>query len=362
MNSKIISSGILRALAIILGVALLFYFLYKIQSVIVYIAIASVVSLLGLPIVRFLKTKLKFKNTFAVVTTMVLLIALLVGLIRMFIPLIVEQGQNLALLDINQLQGNIEDLYFQLTEYFGVDSYDVERSLKESNLLSKLDYSIIPDFLNSVISGLGSFSIGLFSVIFIAFFLLKDSQLLEQGILVFVPDNKETRSKKSFEKIKTLLSRYFVGLIFQILILFVIYTIVLLIFGVKNAVVIAFLCALLNLIPYVGPMVGGVLILTLTMSSFMGESFSEVILPKTTYVMIGFIIGQLVDNFFSQPKIFSQATKAHPLEIFLVIIIAGILFGVVGMIIAIPTYTAIKVILKEFLADNKIVKQLTKDL
>ncbi|TJY31876.1 AI-2E family transporter [Pontimicrobium aquaticum] len=362
MNSKIIANGILRALAIVIGVALLIYFLYKIQSVIVYIAIASVISLIGLPIVRFLKSKLKFKNTFAVVTTMVLLIALLVGLVRMFIPLVVEQGHNLALLDINQLQGNIEDLYFQLTDYFGINSYDVEQSLKESNLLSKLDYSIIPNFLNSVVSGFGSFSVGLFSVIFIAFFLLKDSKLLEQGILVFVPDNKETRSKKSFEKIKTLLSRYFVGLIFQILILFVIYTIVLLFFGVKNAVVIAFLCALLNLIPYVGPMIGGVLMLTLTMSSFMGSSFSEVILPKTTYVMIGFIIGQLVDNFFSQPKIFSAATKAHPLEIFLVIIIAGILFGVIGMIVAIPTYTAIKVILKEFLADNKIVKQLTKNL
>ena len=362
MNSKIIANGILRALAIIVGVALLVYFLYKIQSVIVYIAIAAVISLIGLPIVRFLKSKLKFKNTFAVVTTMVLLIALLVGLVRMFIPLVVEQSHNLSLLNIEQLQGNVENLYFQLTDYFGVNSYEVERSLKESNLLSKLDYSIIPNFLNSVVSGFGSFSVGLFSVIFIAFFLLKDSQLLEQGILVFVPDNKESRSKKSFEKIKTLLSRYFVGLIFQILILFVIYTIVLLIFGVKNAVVIAFLCALLNLIPYVGPMIGGVLMLTLTMSSFMGESFSEVILPKTSYVMIGFIIGQLVDNFFSQPKIFSTATKAHPLEIFLVIIIAGILFGVVGMIVAIPTYTALKVILKEFLADNKIVKQLTKDL
>ena len=200
MNSKIIASGILRALSIILGIALLLFFLYKIQSVIVYIAIASVVSLLGLPIVRFLKSKLKFKNTFAVVTTMVFLIALLVGLVRMFIPLIIEQGHNLALLDINQLQGNIEDLYFQLTDYFGVNSVDVERSLKESNLLSKLDYSIIPNFLNSVISGLGSLSIGLFSVIFIAFFLLKDSQLLEQGILVFVPDNKETRSKKIIRK------------------------------------------------------------------------------------------------------------------------------------------------------------------
>lgn len=362
MNSKIISNGILRALTIILGTALLLYFLYKIQSVIVYIAIAAVISLIGLPIVRFLKSKLKFKNTIAVVTTMVILIALLIGLVRMFIPLIVEQGQNLSLLNYEQLQGNIENLYYQFTDYFGLNSADVERSIKESNLLTKLDYSIIPNFLNSIISGLGSFSIGLFSVLFIAFFLLKDSKLMEQGVLVFVPDNKEARSKKSFEKIKTLLSRYFVGLIFQILILFVIYTIILLIFGVKNAVVIAFLCALLNLIPYVGPLVGGVLMLTLTMSSFLGESFSEVILPKTSYVMIGFVIGQLVDNFFSQPFIFSKSVKSHPLEIFLVIIIAGILFGVIGMIVAIPTYTAIKVILKEFLSENKIVKQLTKDL
>jgi len=79
-------------------------------------------------------------------------------------------------------------------------------------------------------------------------------------------------------------------------------------------------------------------------------------------VMIGFIIGQLVDNFFSQPFIFSKSVKSHPLEIFLIIVIGGLIFGVVGMIIAVPTYTAIKVILKEFLADNKIVKQLTKNM
>jgi len=362
MNSKIISSGILRALAIIIGVFVLLYFLYEIQSVIVYIAIASVISLIGRPIVRFLKSKLKFKNTLAVIATMMILIGLLIGLVRMFIPLIVEQGHNLSLLNIEQLQSNIENLYYQITEYFALSNIDVEQSLKESKLLSKLDYSVIPDFLNSVISGFGSFSIGLFSVLFITFFLLKDSQILEQGVLVLVPDNKETQSKKSFNKIKDLLSRYFIGLIFQILILFVIYTIVLLIFGIKNAVVIAFLCALLNLIPYVGPLVGGVLMLTLTMSSNLGASFSEVILPKTIYVMMGFAFGQLIDNFFSQPFIFSKSVKSHPLEIFLVIIISGLLFGVIGMIVAIPTYTAIKVILKAFLSENKIVRQLTKDL
>ena len=100
----------------------------------------------------------------------------------------------------------------------------------------------------------------------------------------------------------------------------------------------------------------------LTMTSNLGADFSTVILPNTGYVVIGLVIGQLVDNFFSQPLIFSNSVKSHPLEIFLVIIIAGLLFGVVGMIIAVPGYTAIKVILKQFLADNKIVKSLTKNL
>ena len=362
MNSKTIANGILRALGILLAIVLVLFFLYKIQSVIVYIAVAAVISLIGRPIVLFLSRKLKFNSTVAVVVAMVILIGLLVGLVRMFIPLITEQGRNLALLDIKQLQPNIENLYVEVVNYFEFNNIDVQQSIKDSGVLSKLDFSVIPNFLNSFISGLGSFSIGLFSVLFISFFFLKDSKLFEAGIMTFIPKGNETKSKRSFAKIKDLLSRYFVGLVFQIVILFVIYTIVLLIFGIKNAVVIAFLCALLNLVPYVGPLVSGFLMLLLSMSSNLGESFSDVILPKTTYVMIGFIIAQLVDNFFSQPFIFSKSVKSHPLEIFLIIIISGILFGVAGMIVAIPAYTAIKVILKEFLSEYKLVSKLTQDL
>lgn len=362
MNSNTISNGILKALGIILGIALLLFFLYEIQSVIGYIAIAAVISLIGRPVVLFLENRLKFKNTIAVIVTMVVLLGLFIGLVGLFIPLVVKQGQNLSLLNIEELQTNIENLYSEIITYFDLHQIDVEQSLKDSNLLSKIDYTIIPNFLNSIISGLGSFSIGLFSVLFISFFFLKDSRLFENGILTFIPDNKESRWKKSSTKIKDLLSRYFVGLIFQILILFIIYTIGLLIIGVENAVVIAFLCALLNLIPYVGPLVGAFLMLTLTMTSNLGESFSNVILPKTFWVFIVFIVGQLVDNFGSQPIIFSKSVKSHPLEIFLVILITGILFGVIGLIIAVPAYTAIKVILKEFLNENKIVKKLTKDL
>ena len=352
----------MRALGIIVAIVILLAFLYKISAVLIYIAIAAVASLIGRPIVLFFRQKLKFNNTIAVIITMIFLVGVVAGVIALFVPLLIQQGQNLSLLNIDALQTNLEDLYGQLLQYIGVKSEDLEQSIKDSHLFSNLNFGILPDFLNSIIGILGSFSVGLFSVLFIAFFFLKDSKLFEESILTLIPSNKENRFQHSMETIKNLLSRYFVGLVFQILILFIIYSIVLFIFGIENAIVIAFLCALLNLIPYIGPIIGGILMAVLTMTSNVGADFSSVILPKTSYVMIGFIIGQLVDNFFSQPFIFSNSVKSHPLEIFLIIIIGGLLLGVAGMIIAVPGYTAIKVILKEFFSENKIVKSLTKNL
>jgi predicted PurR-regulated permease PerM len=191
---------------------------------------------------------------------------------------------------------------------------------------------------------------------------LKDSKIVHNSFFALIPDSNEVRVDKSINTIKELLSRYFIGLVFQITILFLIYTAVLLIFGIENAVVIAFICALLNLIPYVGPLIGGGLMFILTITENLDLNFQHETLPITMYVMTGYFIAQLIDNFFSQPIIFSKSVKSHPLEIFLVIVIGGLLSGIIGMIVAVPMYTAIKVILKEFLSDNKIVMSLTKDL
>lgn len=366
MNSKTISTGILRALGVIVSICLVLYFLYIIQSVLAYLAIAAVVALIGSPLVRFFRQKLKFPNIIAVILTMFLMVGVLVGIVALFIPLLSEQSKNLSLLNIDELQTSLNTLYHQITNYLGLSSHIVEDVIDdaglEKNILEGLDIGFIPNFLNSFLTVLSSASIGLFSVLFISFFFLKDSKLFENGLLIFIPKNKKQGTTNSIGKINKLLSRYFVGLLLQIFILFVIYTIVLLIVGIENAVVIAFLCALFNIIPYIGPIIGGVMMLTLTMTSNLGSDFSTIILPKTGYVFLGLLFGQLVDNFFSQPFIFSNSVKSHPLEIFLVIIIAGLLFGVVGMIVAVPGYTAIKVIMKEFLSDNQIVKSLTQNL
>jgi predicted PurR-regulated permease PerM len=362
MNSKLITNGILRAIAVLTAIVVLGYFLVMIQSVLIYIIIAAIIALIAKPMILFLRKKLKFPNTLAVISTMVLFVGLILGITGMFIPLVIEQGESLSLLKTKGLEENIGNLITQANEYFTSKNIDILSELQGADVFASL--KSIPNLLNSIVGALGSFSVGLFSVLFISFFFMKDSKMFKSALLTLMPKGTEDRFSHSLEKINDLLSRYFIGLVIQITILFVIYTIILLVIGVSNAVVIAFLCALLNIIPYVGPLISAFLMIVLTMTSGLGQDldFQAEILPKTVYVMIGFIIAQVVDNFASQPIIFSKTTKSHPLEIFLIIIIGGLLAGPLGMIIAVPSYTVLKVILKEFISDNKIVSSLTKDI
>jgi len=359
MNARIIANGILRALAFIVGILLFLFFLYKIQSVLIYLIIATVLSLIARPILSFFKNRLKLPNILAVVITMALFLTVISGVVSMFIPLIKEQGHNISLLNTEELRTRMFNLFHEIDVFFSARRINLFSELKNIDLTSNI--ASIPSLLNSLVGVVGTFSMGLFSVLFITFFFLKDNRLLHNVFVLITPDRNEHKIINSLKKINDLLSRYFIGLIIQISILFAIYSVTLLIFDIKSAVVIAFLCALLNLIPYIGPLIGGVLMILLTMTSSIEYDFQTHILPVTTYVLFGYIIAQLIDNFFSQPIIFSKSVKSHPLEIFLIIVIGGLLFGITGMIFAVPSYTVIKVVLKEFLSDNPIVKSLTKD-
>ena len=188
---------------------------------------------------------------------------------------------------------------------------------------------------------------------------MKDGTAISEGFLSLIKPKHLPKVRETLEDIKAILSRYFVGLFLQLSVIFILLTIVLLIFGVKDALIIAFLCALLNLIPYVGPIIGAVVISVLTISNFMDADLQSVILPKTLYVLIGFLFTQFIDNVFSQPIIFSNSMKSSPLEIFIVTLAIGTLFGIAGMVVAIPAYTVLKVILKAVFPNNKLVQLLT---
>lgn len=362
IDAKIIANGIVRSVLILAGIVLLFYVLFLVQTVLLYLIISLILTLIGIPIVSFLRRRLKFNVLFATITTMFLYVLFIAGFVMMFIPLIMDQGKSLSILNIQSIESTLLNLTNQATAFLESHNIDASAVLKTSDVTSKLNLNFIPNFLNSLLSTVSSFGMGLASVLFITFFFLKDRVLFTRLAKTALPEQHADQILHSLDKINYLLSRYFIGLIIQLFIVFVLYIIVLLIFGIDNAFIIAFLCAVLNIIPYVGPLIASVLAAILTMINNLGGDFQSEIVPTTIYVLIGFWIVQVIDNNVSQPFIFSSSVNSHPLEIFLVILTAGFLFGIMGMIVAVPLYTILKVVAKEFYSENKLVKILTKNI
>ncbi|OOV26509.1 AI-2E family transporter [Flavobacterium sp. LM5] len=362
MTSKLIANGILRAIVIILATVVGIYLLYQIQSVLIYLIVSLILTLIGNPFLDFFKKRLKFSHTLATLFTIGIFVAIIFGLIILFVPLIAAQGQNLSLLNTAEIEKNAIALFQQINQFLESHHINLKKIFDFKNFSSKVNFSVIPNFLNTFLGTISSFGMGLASVLFITFFFLKDRVYFIIGAKKLIPDSHEEQILDSLHKINHLLSRYFIGLLVQLSIVFVLYLIVLLIFGIPNAIIIAFLCAVLNIIPYIGPLIASVLAALLTMISHLGGNFQTEIIPATIYVLIGFWIVQIIDNNLSQPIIFSKSVSSHPLEIFLVILIAGFLFGILGMVIAVPLYTILKVIGKVFFPENKVIQLLTKDI
>lgn len=359
VTSKTIANGILRAVFIGVALYILLMFLFKIQSVIIFLFISLIVSMVASPIVYFLKRRLRFNHTVAVLVTLLLFLILLAGFIMLFVPLIITQSENLSLLDTAKLEQDIVNLLNRINDYFSSHNIDAQNLLKEAGITSSLNFNFIPNLINGLIGTLSGFGVGLGAVLFISFFFLKDRNLFIASAKKILPDAHEDKIINSFRKINYLLSRYFIGLIIQITVLFILYLIVLLIFGVQNAFIIAFITALLNIIPYIGPLIATVLVIVFTL---LGNMTADNMLATTIYVLIGYTVAQIIDNNVSTPLIFSNSVNSHPLEIFIVILASGFVFGILGMIVAVPLYTVIKVVAKEFFPKNPVVKILTKDI
>ncbi len=153
MNSKIIADGILRALAIITAIVLTLLFLFKIKSVLIYITIAFVLTLIARPGLRFLRHKLKLPKTLSVVITITLFLLLITGIISMFIPLIVKQGHNISLLNTAEFIENIKLLISQIRKYISTKNIDFSIQLQE---MITSNFQSIPSLLNSLIGFIGS--------------------------------------------------------------------------------------------------------------------------------------------------------------------------------------------------------------
>jgi predicted PurR-regulated permease PerM len=360
---------ILGALAI---AAVLCYFF---GSVIAYILIAFVVSLIGQPIVKLLrKIKIKGKSlpdAVLAIITLILIFALLFLLVMQVIPVVTGIVGEASAMNAQESTGgyNIIDeanvWIIQTIPWVGEDFDGVE--LLMQNITKVINLSNVSTLLGSVASAVISLVVGIFSVVFISFFFMKDETLFGRIVGSLVPDTIEDKVKTTILDIERLLSRYFVGLIVEILGVVILDCLGLWLIariGFNYALGIAFIAGLLNIIPYVGPLIGEVIgvVLCIILKYGAGIGLGVNIWVFAAIVLAIMLTTQMVDNFVYQPLIYSTSIKASPLEIFVVLLIAGNIGGVVGMLIAIPTYTVVRVIASRFFYNYKVVQRLIPDV
>lgn len=348
---------------------------YFFSSVLAYILLAFVVSLIGQPVFKLLK-KIKIKGKSAPdallsVITIIIIFALLCLLVLQVIPVVSGILRDASLMntqetvDAKNLIKQTNDWIIRTIPWVGEDFNGVEMLIQK--LSDVLDLSDIPAILGSVASAVAGLAVGLFSVLFISFFFTKDETLFGRIIGSLAPDSIEEKVKKTVLDIERLLSRYFVGLtmeIFGVVVLDCLGLWLIARIGFNYALGIAFIAGLLNIIPYVGPLIGEAIgvVLCLILKYGAGVGLNVNIWVFALIVLVIMLTVQLVDNFIYQPLIYSTSIKAHPLEIFIVLLIAGNIGGIVGMLIAIPSYTVIRVIASRFFYDKKIVRRLIPDV
>jgi predicted PurR-regulated permease PerM len=357
-----------RPIAGTIGFLILLIALWRFRMLVGYMLFAVVLSFVGRPIVllaqRIQIRKKALPSSFGAALALSIMISLSFALIQLFAPLFSEQAAAIQALDPEQAR----QLFGRVTQWLDEDLYRVDLSgsgLRNSEFLLNQIQSLVQlegvgSLFGGLIARLGDGFIAIFSILFMAFFFLKDGALFRNIMDAITPDSMIERMQSILDRTTHLLTRYFGGLVIQVTIITTLVSLGLNIIGVEHAFLIGLLAGVFNLVPYIGPMAGAFIGLTLIATTHVGA-------PSTLPALLGwgllvFLLAQLVDNFFTQPVIFANRVHAHPLEIFLVISIAGSLAGVAGMILAIPGYTLFRIIAQELFSGFKAIDRLTKNL
>ncbi len=355
-----------------LGLAFIVFLLWFFSSIVVYIIISAVLALVGSPIVSFLgKIHIwKFRLPVAIRAFIALcaIYMVFVGFFWIFIPVVAKEANALSNIEADSLIAQFQVPLDKAQVLY--DKYQIRETNSpgfEEIITGKirhiLDVSILSDMVSTLAEILGNLFIALFSITFITFFFLQEQGMVTEAIILLVPNKHEPAVRRALESTTRLLIRYFIGIGGQLTGILLLVTIGMTIIGLdfKQALLIGLTAAIMNIIPYLGPLFGSGLGILMGMAFHIDMGIVN-LLPMVGYMVLVYLIVHAIDNFIFQPFIFGNSVHAHPLEIFLVIMMAGSIGGVTGMILAIPSYTILRVFAKEFFNNFRVVKKLTEKI
>jgi len=328
---------------------------YKFSTIALYFVLALIVSAFLKPITNYIGNiyflKRKIPRPIAILIAYIFFLSTLTGFVTLFIPMVTEQIDVIKGLKFDTLLKKIEKPLTS-AEKISINTLQINKrpgflmdSIRKNVLtfVSKFDYG---NLISTMVSLSSSLSIGFMSVLFISFFFIYQQGLFRRKFLSLIPNQYFELSVTTLHKVEKLLANYLLGLSIQIFSIFFFLSIGLSILGVNYAITIALLAAIINIVPYIGPLVGTSLAIILSISLADFQTPHEYILLAIKIVIAASIV-HVMDNFVSQPLIFSKSVKAHPLEIFTAIFVAAELVGPAGMILAIPVYTVMRVTIVE---------------
>ncbi len=355
------------------GLAIIIFLLWYFSNIVVYVLVSAVLSLVGKPIVELIG-RIKIKNwhppkALGVFIALATLWFLFILFFRVMIPLVVSQINELSAVNVPSMISNfnqpLEAIDNFIKEYLpeSIKGFSIKSYLIDA-ISSVVSVSIVTDLFSSTASLLGSLIIAAFSISFITFFFLKDEGLFFEGVTMLFPEKIEKNIKHVLSSINSLLRRYFIGIVLQSTGIMLLDTLGLLIVGLpfQTAIVIGLFRGILNVVPYVGPIIGTLMGLIIGIATNLDMNFTLEMMPLLIAMLVVFVSVQLIDNFVFQPLIFSSSVHAHPLEIFIVLLIAGSVGGILGMLLAIPSYTVLRVFGKEFFNNFRVVRKLTEKI
>jgi len=352
--------------AIIIVGFLLWYF----SSIVTYILVAAVLSIIGQPLVRLLNTiklkKVGFPSALSALITLLAMFFIIFIIFWLIVPLIAKQADLLSGISVDTLSKSFQEpiKYMQkiLVQYNLISpSVDITQNIS-SQIMSVVGITQFSNFINSIVSFTSSLAVAFFAISFITFFFLKDEKLFYKMVMAATPVGYQNEVKHVLMETKRLLTRYFIGLCIDLILVISLMTLGMWILGFKNALMIGFFVGIMNIVPYVGPIIGASIGILLGLSSNLGMDFSTQMVPLIFEMLGVFLAVNLLDAMVLQPTIYSNSVKAHPLEIFLVIMMAGSIAGIPGMMLAIPSYTVLRIVAKEFFNKFYLVKSLTKNI
>lgn len=360
----------LRYVLSIVGIIAVLFAMWFFRTILVYLLVSAVISIVGSPLVKLIR-RIKIgqwnpPSWLAATLTLMLFGSLTMAFLSLFAPLVAQEAALISKVDIDQTWTRLEGKLVEVETWINQFNLSGDEQSNRDFLIGRfkdfVDVSQLSSVFNNIFGLLGNMFVAGFSILFMSFFFLKDGRILSKIIYTVTPDEYLDEMKNILTTAKHHLTKYFLGVIVQITIVTILVSLGLYLLGVQNAIIIGFLAGILNLIPYVGPIIGAFIGILISVTTNLDLDIQSDLIPLISKVAGVFLAVQLLDNFFTQPIILGNSVQAHPLEIFIVISVAATMAGIPGMIFAIPGYTMLRIVAKEFLSRFKIVQSLTKNL